>query len=129
MTKAEVSGDDGTCQRYSDQGPRTTVGMRSSWMMQREWEKERWAGVNCGRGELWVQPAVVFLHLLCHPQQKNSTLAAPLRSRIATVVKALRFNASTSELRTVRSRILLAVLESELLLSVRIANPPQLEEI
>ena len=29
MTKAEVSGDDGTSQQYSDQGPRTTVRMRS----------------------------------------------------------------------------------------------------
>ena len=76
-----------------------------------------------------MRSAVVFLHLLCHQQQKNSTLAAPLRSKIATVVKELRFNASTSELRRLEVEFRLAVLEPELLQSIRVANPPQLEEI
>ena len=73
-------------------------------MMQHEWEeKERWAGVNCGRRKLWVS-AVVFLHLPCHQQTKklNPRRASSFKSRD---VKELRFNASTSELRRVSSRI------------------------
>lgn len=56
--------------------------------MQRVWEKERWAGVNCGRRELWVR-SVQCGRLLTSPvppTKKTPTLAAPLRSRIATVV-------------------------------------------
>ena len=101
---------------------------RVSRMMQHEWEeKERWAGVNCGRRKLWVS-AVVFLHLPCHQQTKklNPRRASSFKSRD---VKELRFNASTSELRRVSSRISPRSVKSELLQSIRVANPPQLEEI
>ena len=103
-------------------------------MMQREWEeKERWAGMNCGRRELWVRSAVVFFHLLFHQQTKKlNPRHAPsftffTHHDYPQGAPVQRIDIRVEEGREVGFR--LAVLESELLLSVRITNPPQLEEI
>ena len=66
------------------------------------------------------------------PPEKTSTLAVLLRSRsseIVTIVKELRINISIDIGFEEGEKSDLAVLGSELLQSVRIANPPQLQEI
>ena len=45
MTEVSVSGDDGTSQRYSDQGPKTTVRARSKRIA----DEAAWVG---GEGEM-----------------------------------------------------------------------------